>query len=635
MSESEEASEYVCSEEESSQTDSFVEGLIEARMGVHEGEMAGPSVESGSEAYRKMQKKYKVLEASVDRVLALAHTPEVGSSNQTSPSESVGIAMVSAAEGVDIRVGVPLGNRNTLTEAKLVELRTDYSVPSYVGLRLPSAADVVRYPPEGSVMIFTDMYQHGLRLPFHPWVQMMLAKLGYAPGQYNPNFWLLLHGVYIAWWLVGLGEPTFEQFMYLYSISKQQGTFGWVQANCRKAKERGYFIGHKPSTQKSWRNRWCLAYGDWECPPGKTVSRHIPTHFQSIGSVKWGPISKEREDEVERVRSLLSETQRERRNLVTQKNLYESGLLQGMAGIIRGSTKVAMDLDDPEMQKRLRESRAKKAEKGGAQQAAGRRSRDEEGLVSDVLGKKRALEEAHRSVMGTGPRLPPFDPQAPPKLPFGMDDVYAEGVEKVDFSGLRRQKKEVNLAMHRQEVPLVNVFLEGVKSDPEVLARTPATSYADRAQKTLLTQAYAYGEMYVNMAKADKEIQRLKRRNEMAKDKVAEAQEAIREKNTLVLQKAAMAKEMEELKRSRAEEVAAARVEAIESFRGSDELRNYIMDQMVAMQLGWEDRVAMFNPSVEINFDTSGEPPSSSRTTDVVPEPEPEPAITDAPSTES
>ncbi|CAL2248233.1 unnamed protein product [Prunus armeniaca] len=167
MSESEEASEYVCSEEESSQTDSFVEGLIEARMGVHEGEMAGPSVKSGSEAYRKMQKKYKVLEASVDRVLALAHTPEVGSSNQTSPSESVGIAMVSASEGVDIRVGVPLGNRNTLTEAKLVELRTDYSVPSYVGLRLPSAADVVRYPPE---------YAPGPDVP--AWSQTTISSLG-------------------------------------------------------------------------------------------------------------------------------------------------------------------------------------------------------------------------------------------------------------------------------------------------------------------------------------------------------------------------------------------------------------------------------------------------------------------------
>lgn len=110
--------------------------------------------------------------------------------------------------------------------------------------------------------------------------------------------------------------------------------------------------------------------------------------------MKWGPISKEREDEVERVRSLLSETQRERKNLVTQKNLYESGLLQGMAGIIRGSTKVAMDLDDPEMQKRLRESRARRVKKGGAQQAAGKCPRDDEGLVVDVLGKKRALVEA-------------------------------------------------------------------------------------------------------------------------------------------------------------------------------------------------------------------------------------------------
>ncbi|CAL9012740.1 unnamed protein product [Prunus brigantina] len=35
--------------------------------------------------------------------------------------------------------------------------------------------------------------------------------------------------------------------------------------------------------------------------------------------------------------------------------------------------------------------------------------------------------------------------------------------------------------------------------------------------------AYAFDEMYVNLAKADKEIQRLKRREEMAKDKIAEA----------------------------------------------------------------------------------------------------------------
>ena len=142
--------------------------------------------------------------------------------------------------------------------------------------------------------------------------------------------------------------------------------------------------------------------------------------------------------------------------------------------------------------------------------------------------------------------------------------------------------------------------------------------------------------MYVSMAKADKEIQRLKRRDELAKSKMAEAQEAIREKNTLLVQKAALAKEVEELKRSRAEEVAAARAEAIESFRSSEELKSYIMDRLVDEQLRWEDRLVRFNPSVEINFDTSGEPPAQTPPADAsAPTPEAEPATEDAPSTES
>ncbi|BBG93111.1 hypothetical protein Prudu_001023 [Prunus dulcis] len=642
--ESDEPSQYICSEEEDSETEGLVEGTIESRMIGPGGERGQPSEDSGSAAYREMQRNYIELEAIANRVLALPQTQEVGSSNQASPSGSVGIAVASVSEGLDIRVGVPLPRRNTLTEAKLAQLRKDFCVPAYVGLRLPIEADVVRYPSDGSVMIFTDMYRHGFRLPFHPWVQMMLAKLGYAPRQYNPNFWLLLHGVYIAWWLAGLGEPTFEQFMYLYSISKQQGNFGWVQANCRKARERGYFIGHKPTTQKSWRNRWCMAYGDWECPPGKSVVQHIPTHFQSIGSVKWGPISKEQEDEVEWVRAQLSETERECGNLVTQKNLlrqqkkevnlamhrhevplvnvflegvksdpealaktpassfidwaqktiltsaYAFGEIQEqngggagghlreerlagakggpgqggsvkwgpiskeqedevewVAGIIRGSTKVAVDIDEAEMQKRLRESRAKKAEK-----SAGKRPRDDdEGRVADVLGKRKALEEAHQHVMGSGPRLPPFDLQAPPKLPFGMEDV--------DFGRLRQQKKEVNLAMHRQEVPL------------------------------------AFGEMYVSMAKADKEIQRLKRRDEQPRANGGGAGGHPREERLAGAkggpgQGGGGAEEVE------GREVAAARVEAIESFRSSEELKSYIMDRLVDEQLRWEDRLVRFNP---------------------------------------
>ncbi|BBH05783.1 hypothetical protein Prudu_017272, partial [Prunus dulcis] len=215
--------------------------------------------------------------------------------------------------------------------------------------------------------------------------------------------------------------------------------------------------------------------GAWPMGTGSVLQGRAlsSTFLPTSSSVKWGPISKEKEDEVEWVRAQLSDTERECGNLVTQKNLFESGLLQGR------EYEGGRDIDEAEMQKRLRESRAKKAEK-----SAGKRPRDDdEGRVADVLGKRRALEEAHQQVMGSGPRLPPFDLQAPPKLPFGMEDVFAEGVEKVDFGRLRQQKKEVNLAMHRQEVPL------------------------------------AFGEMYVSMAKADKEIQRLKRRDEQAKAK--------------------------------------------------------------------------------------------------------------------
>ncbi|BBG96948.1 hypothetical protein Prudu_005916, partial [Prunus dulcis] len=200
---------------------------------------------------------------------------------------------------------------------------------------------------------------------------------------------------------------------------------------------------------------------------GKALSS---TFLPTSSSVKWGPISKEQEDEVECGWH--------------HKGEHESG-------------------------QALRESRAKKAKK-----SAEKRPRDDdEGRVADVLGKRKALEEAHQ--------------HAPPKLPFGMEDVFAEGVEKVDFGRLRQQKKEVNLAMHLAGGAFVNVFLEGVKSDSEALARTPASSFIDRAQKTILTSACAFGEMYVSMAKADKEIQRLKRRDKLAKSKIAEAQEAI------------------------------------------------------------------------------------------------------------
>lgn len=81
-----------------------------------------------------------MLEAIADRVLALPQTLEVGSSNQAGPSGSVEVAVAFASKGLEVRVGVPLP-RNSL-----------------VGLRLPTARDMVRYLPKGYVLIFTDIH---------------------------------------------------------------------------------------------------------------------------------------------------------------------------------------------------------------------------------------------------------------------------------------------------------------------------------------------------------------------------------------------------------------------------------------------------------------------------------------------
>lgn len=73
---------------------------------------------------------------------------------------------------------------------------------------------------------------------------MILAQIGYALGQFNPNFWVPLMGVVTAFGMAGKGEPSYEQFSYLYSVTKSKSVDhgGWVQAN---------FVSAVPTSQKS------------------------------------------------------------------------------------------------------------------------------------------------------------------------------------------------------------------------------------------------------------------------------------------------------------------------------------------------------------------------------------------------
>lgn len=172
-----------------------------------------------------------------------------------------------------------------MSARELIKIRAEYRIPDSVGMRIPGPTESLSNPDAGEVAFFTDVLQQGVRLPLQPAVQRILAQIGYAPGQYNPNFWADLMGVITAFGIAEEGEPTYEQFSYLYSITKSKKTDygGWVQANCLRASKRGHFLSVVPTSQKSWRNRRVILSGDWESPSGTPVRFHIPTTFQIAG----------------------------------------------------------------------------------------------------------------------------------------------------------------------------------------------------------------------------------------------------------------------------------------------------------------------------------------------------------------
>ncbi|KAI5344300.1 hypothetical protein L3X38_012177 [Prunus dulcis] len=103
-----------------------------------------------------------------------------------------------------------------------------------------------------------------------PSVKRILANLGYAPGQYNPNLWVALMGVTVAFGLAEEGEPTYEQFSYLYSITKSKCT------------------GHG---------------GDWESPSDRLVRFQLPATFQKAAKLKQLVPTRADIQKVERIKS--------------------------------------------------------------------------------------------------------------------------------------------------------------------------------------------------------------------------------------------------------------------------------------------------------------------------------------------
>ncbi|CAN6678069.1 unnamed protein product [Malus baccata var. baccata] len=132
------------------------------------------------------------------------------------------------------------------SDKQLEALRQSCSIPRSVGIRLVRCEELPSEPPKGHVMFYTQtLVTMGVNLPLHPWLQRMLAFIGYAPGQLNPGFWDTLIGFYIIWMECGLGEPSFHQWRYCYKMRPVKACTGYAECACRSERERVVFNKRK------------------------------------------------------------------------------------------------------------------------------------------------------------------------------------------------------------------------------------------------------------------------------------------------------------------------------------------------------------------------------------------------------
>ncbi|CAL9000934.1 unnamed protein product, partial [Prunus brigantina] len=172
---------------------------------------------------------------SVPGVTSVAQQPEASTSGRgesvAGPSSRPKVSVVfpdnpRVPMGVpkELVFGVDYLPPNKITDLEIAKYRRQYLIPDSVRMRIPTPTESLSKPKDGEVVFFTDVLLQGVRLPLQPAVQKILAMIGYAPGRFNPNFWVALMGVVTAFGLAGQGEPSYEQFSHLYSLKQPVAT---------------------------------------------------------------------------------------------------------------------------------------------------------------------------------------------------------------------------------------------------------------------------------------------------------------------------------------------------------------------------------------------------------------------------
>jgi hypothetical protein len=92
-----------------------------------------------------------------------------------------------------------------------------YSIPDDFAPLLAGDLSSCSPPPPGSVCVYVDALDAGLRLPLHPFFGTVLTHFGLAPGQLAPNGWRALAGFVVLSHFAGVA-PSLAVFRHFFSL---------------------------------------------------------------------------------------------------------------------------------------------------------------------------------------------------------------------------------------------------------------------------------------------------------------------------------------------------------------------------------------------------------------------------------
>ncbi|KAK0592892.1 hypothetical protein LWI29_027323 [Acer saccharum] len=192
---------------------------------------------------------------------------------------------------------------NVVGEDELRKYMSRFEIPDSVTLMLPGDRAVWN-PPKNTVAIYGAMLSCGVTLPLQPFIARFLTEDQIAPAQLAPNSYRILMCLCLMWKLKGYGPPTPREIRHFYTL-RQAGNGGtyfllsspvekWIpegvanpgQVEISSDEKKKGFIWGFPTSNKSWKNSWFFAGGEW----GRNVSansrrnlsvKKIPRHFTS------------------------------------------------------------------------------------------------------------------------------------------------------------------------------------------------------------------------------------------------------------------------------------------------------------------------------------------------------------------